>query len=85
MLMDLIVAGLELIFGNIGGLSTAAALLVGYHYLGKTAMLGGVLTSLRGTALILGALVLSGAVELNPSALIGVGQALLEIAMGFLP
>ncbi|MBP1985936.1 hypothetical protein [Halolamina salifodinae] len=85
MLTELVVTAVEMTIGHIGGLSTAVGLLVGYHYLGKTAALGGVLSSLRGTVLILGGLVLAGAVEINPSALLAIGQTLLELGMGFLP
>jgi len=85
MLSELIVGIASWIFGSIEGLTTAVMLVFGAHYLRKASMVGAVLNNLGYFGAFLALLVVTGVVDIHPSALVGFVETAVRALAGVMP
>jgi len=84
MLEEALAGLLELVFGNVEGVSVAVTLFLAAHYLGKATMLGFLLQNLRVTASLLALLLVGGVIDIHPGVAIGLLEAGLNLVSGLL-
>lgn len=83
--VDLLTSLIEMLVGNVQGLSLAVGLGVAAHYLGKATLLGFVLRNLQALLIGLGALVVLGVVDVHPGVAFSLLSEGLRVLTGFLP
>lgn len=83
--VDLIASLIEMLIGNVEGLSLALGLGFAAHYLGKATLVGYVLRHLQALLIGLGALLVLGVVEVNPGVAISLLGSLVDLLAGLVP